>query len=288
MQDLRRIVWLASFPKSGNTWMRALLGNYLVAGAEPLDINSLNRFALGDTQQKVYDHVAGRSFKARDFNDWLQLRGPVLRSIAASQPAHQFMKTHCRIDRVGQYDLIPPELTAAAVYILRNPFDVVPSYARHLSLDIDATIGMMTNKDAISATSTGILEVIGRWDDHLHSWLEAPRLVRHALRYEDLIADTEKTVRGLLGFLQIPVRDGDLRRAIRASSFRNLQKQEQEKGFTERPQGMAQFFASGRAGGWREALTPAQVARIRTEFLPTLERYYPELLNETAEVAARA
>jgi hypothetical protein len=110
----------------------------------------------------------------------------------------------------------------------------------------------------------------------------------HVIRYEDLSADTERGFRALLNFLKAPVRDGTLRRAIRASSFKELKKQERQKGFIERPAGMQSFFTKGKAGAWREDLTPAQVARIREGFLPTIEKWYPDLLDQTAEVAREA
>jgi hypothetical protein len=72
------------------------------------------------------------------------------------------------------------------------------------------------------------------------------------------------------------------------TSFAALQRQEREKGFGERPAVMKQFFARGTAGGWRQDLTPAQVGRIRAEFLPVLEKWYPEMLDETREFAMAA
>src|SRR3546814_11887317 len=62
-------------------------------------------------------------------------------------------------------------------------------------------------------------------------WLDAPGLPRHVMRYEDMVADIERSMRGLLAFLRVPVKDGQMRRAIRAASFESLQKQEREKGF---------------------------------------------------------
>ncbi|HET7409824.1 MAG TPA: sulfotransferase domain-containing protein, partial [Paracoccaceae bacterium] len=183
---------------------------------------------------------------------------------------------------------IPPDCTAAAVYIIRNPFDVVLSYARHMNEDVDAAIRRMTDPKAINVMESGISEFVGRWDEHLSTWLEAPGLPRHVMRYEDMVADIERSTRGMLEFLRVPVKDGQMRRAIRAASFESLQKQEREKGFRERPGAMKQFFKTGRAGSWRRELTPEQVARLRAEFLPALERHYPEMLEETAQAAASA
>lgn len=287
MTSLNRIIWLASFPKSGNTWTRVLLANYFMPPGEAPDINTLHRFTTGDTRQDFFDRVHGKPYIARNFDEWLMIRPKVMRAIAASKPGHHFVKTHCQCRPLGPYHLIPPETTAAAIYIMRNPFDVVLSYARHMSEDVDSAITRMTDPKAVNIRPSGICEFVGRWDEHIETWTGAPGLPLHVMRYEDMLEDIEGQMRALLGFLRVPVQDGQMRRAIRAASFDSLKKQEQEKGFRERPDSMKQFFKTGRAGGWRDELSPEQVGRIRTAFLPVLERHYPEMLEET-EMAAEA
>lgn len=287
-QALQRIVWLASYPKSGNTWARILLANYFMPPDQVPDINSLYRFTTADTRQDFFDRANGGPFVARDLDHWLALRPKVLRAIAASKAGHHFVKTHSQVRRVKGVDLILPEVTAAAVYMVRNPFDLVLSYSRHLGETVDNCIDRMANPQAVNGSATGIMDVIGRWDEHVASWADAPGLRPHLMRYEDMVADTAAAFRGLFAFLRARVDEARLARAIQAADFESLQKQEREKGFRERPPGMKQFFASGQAGAWRETLTPAQVARIRTEFLPALSRHYPEMLEETAAAAARA
>lgn len=286
MQSLQRIIWLASYPKSGNTWTRMLLANYFMSADRPPDLDTLHRFASSDVRQDLYDLLAGGRFEARNFDHWVEVRPKVVRMIAASKPGHHFVKTHCQARRLGPHDLIPPDCTAAAVYVMRNPFDVAVSYSRHMCETVDETISRMADPKRASGTNTYVFEFSGRWDDHIASWLGAPGLPLHVMRYEDMLANGERAFRGLLAFLRVPIQDGKLRRAIRAASFDSLRKQERERGFRERPEGMEAFFATGRAGCWRERLSPAQVARIRTEFLPTLQRHYPEMLDETAMAAA--
>lgn len=288
MASLQRIVWLASYPKSGNTWTRVLLAHYFLPPEQAPDINSLYRFTTADVRQDFFDRVNGGPFVARDLDHWLTTRQKALRAIAASKPGHHFVKTHSQVRRINNVDLILPEVTAAAVYVMRNPFDLALSYARHLGEEVDTTITRMVNAEAINGGETGVLEVIGRWDQHVASWVGAPGLKPHVMRYEDMLADAGRAFRGLFAFLRAPVDEARLARAIGAASFKSLQKQERERGFRERPPGMRQFFATGRAGGWRDRLSPAQVARIRAEFLPALERHYPEMLEETAMAASGA
>ena len=285
MNDLRRIIWLASFPKSGNTWVRSFLANYFQPPGKTLDINSLRQFTTADVRQDFFDQAAGRPYRGKTVEEWIAVRPKALRLIAASKSGHHFVKTHCQVGKVDGIDLIMPEVTAAAVYIIRNPFDVAPSYARHMSLEMDAVIDRMANSLATHANPNGVMEITGRWDDHIRNWTTAPGLPLHVMRYEDMLADAGKAFQALFGFLRVPVDKAKMRRTLKRTSFRALQKQERENGFGERPPGMKQFFTTGRAGGWREELTPGQVARIRAEFLPMLGQWYPEMLDETRDFA---
>ncbi|UXX84261.1 sulfotransferase domain-containing protein [Roseovarius pelagicus] len=287
MNNLQRIIWLASFPKSGNTWMRSFLAHYLMPPGEAPDINNLRKFTTGDVRQDFFDAAAGGKFQAHSPEDWLKVRPRALELIAASKPDHHFVKTHCQAIRFLGQDLIPPQVTAAAIYIIRNPFDLAPSFARHQNCDIDTAITRMMDPEMIMGTPAGIYEALGSWDGHVMSWARAPGLSRHIVRYEDMLAKPGKTFNDLLSkFLRLKVEKPRLARAIKATSFASMQKQEQEKGFSERPEGMQNFFAKGQSGVWREDLTPEQVGRIREAFLPTIEEWYPEMLRETEAFAA--
>ncbi len=287
-QNLQRIIWLSSFPKSGNTWTRAFLGNYLAPKGSKLTINQLNTFTTGDVRQDFWDAAWGGPYQGQNLDTCIAQRPKVLRLIAGSKPNMHFVKTHTRIDRINGDDLIPPDVTAAAIYIIRNPFDVALSLARHISKPVDEAIDRMSDVMAITASDTGIAEILGRWDDHVQSWRDAHGLPLFFMRYEDMAAQTEPTFRRLLDYLKIPVNDGQLRRAIRNSSFKEMQKQEAREGFGERPDGMDRFFQSGKAGGWERELTAAQVQRIATEFDGTIRKHYPEYLTRIQQITGQA
>lgn len=287
-QDPQQIIWLASYQKSGNTWMRVFLANYLAAKDQKLSINQLEQFTTGDLRIDFFDKAAGGQFTGQSIEESLQIRPLVQRLIARSKPGHHFVKTHSCVATIHDVPLINPEVTAAAIYILRNPFDVVPSFARHSGLTIDEMIDAMSNPNAVFRSVDGIYEMVGRWDEHIESWLSAPGLPHHFVRYEDMIADTRAAMTKTLEFLRIPINQSQLKKAVRASSFSELRRQERQQGFSERPDRMEAFFVTGTSGGWRDALTPGQVARIRYEFEDALGKYYPEMLIETAEYAATA
>ncbi len=288
MSDLRRIIWLASYPKSGNTWMRSLLAHYFMPKGKAPDINNLRQFTTGDTRKDFFDAASGGAYQGGSVEDWVRLRPKVLRLIAGSKPDHHFVKTHCQAAVFLGQQLIPAEVTAAAIYMIRNPFDVAPSFARHQAVDVDTAIEKMCDVATVTGAHQGIYDALGRWDDHVRAWTEAPGLPLHVVRYEDMLARPAPTARALLEkFLRVKVDKPKLAYAVKSTSFEAMKAQETTLGFTEKPKGMQSFFAKGQAGAWREDLTPAQVARLREAFLPTLEKFYPELLAETEAFAAR-
>ena len=284
MSNLRRIIWLASYPKSGNTWLRTLLAHYLSPEGKAPDINNLRDFTTGDSRQDAFNEAVGREFVAKNFEDWVRTREKALHVIAGLRPSTHFVKTHCPPIRLFDVELIPSKYTVAAIYIMRNPFDLAPSYARHQSCDIDLAIKVMLDPEGRTSTKTGIYDFLGRWDAHVDTWTTAPGLPRHVIRYEDMLEDTQKAMSGLLGnFLKVPVLEAKLAKTIEANSFEALKKQEAQFGFKERPKGMKSFFAKGQSGVWREDLEPRQIEQLRDAFLPILKKWYPDVLSDVDE-----
>ncbi len=106
-------------------------------------------------------------------------------------------------------------------------------------------------------------QILMSWSSHVKSWTGAPDMRLHVMRYEDMLAKPFKTFSALSGFLGLPVEPERVKRAIRFSAFRELEAQEDKDGFAEaRPDGKAKFFRSGKAGGWRKALSQQQVAQL--------------------------
>lgn len=288
--NLQRIIWLASYPKSGNTWVRTFLANYFLGQKREIGINALREFTLSDARLDFYKRAAGGIYPPlnADIASYMRVRSDALRLIAAAREGNHFVKTHQILDQVGGMPLIPPALTAAAIYVLRNPFDVAPSFARHTGQNLDDTIAMMTNpKSIVGSPATGIYDILGRWDDHVRSWTSAQGLPLVTVRYEDLLSNPRKGFMPIFDFLKTRVNTTHFKATIRKTSFESLRKQEDEAGFIERPPGMEKFFHSGRSGGWRETLSDKQVATLHAAFAPGLKEWYPELAEETGKIAEK-
>ena len=268
------IIWLASYPKSGNTWVRAFLQNFLDASDAPSDINALDRYFADESKPNWYVPHAGSPLSDLDTAAICALRPLVHRDIAASRPGSVIVKTHNILGEFNGLPLHDMSVTAGAVYVLRNPLDVVPSVADHFGLSIDAAIEFLNSETTGSPTDeANVASVLSSWSAHVRSWVDGGGEATHVMRFEDLLAKPAKSFRALVRFLGLERDEARLRRAMRFSSFGELQRQERERGFRERSPNSKRFFRSGRRDQWRTALDGGQVERIVAAHGETMRRF---------------
>ena len=268
------IIWLASYPKSGNTWLRIFLANLMSTGTEPYDINALRYFAYSDTRAALYERASGKAMAELTDEHLHRLRPLVHRFLAARKEERVFVKTHNAIAVRAGIPTITPDTTAGAIYVIRNPMDVSISYAHHFAMDMDAAVEALSSPDNLLATvDRTAVSFLGSWSGHVQSWADASGLNTHVVRYEDMLAKPMQTFRAIAEHLGLAVRRDDLKRAIKFSAFEQLKSQEAKDGFRERGPAGGTFFREGRTGQWRQCLTPKQVDAMVASHGAVMERY---------------
>ncbi len=274
-----KIIWLASYPKSGNTWLRAFLHNLLRDPKEGYDINKMTDFTMGDSAVIWYTPLVGRAPGDWTFEEVAKVRRKAHEAMTQAYPDSVFVKTHNALVADAYGPLITLELTAGAIYILRNPLDVAISYSHHLGKTIDHVIDVLNGRNSGTPnTPKNVYQHLRTWSEHVQSWTQHPHPGLHVIRYEDMLEQPEPTFRGVTAFLGLkPPRDR-LLRAIERCRFEELRKREEAQGFRERSDFAERFFREGRAGQWREVLSAAQVARVVDAHRPVMQRfgYLPE------------
>ncbi len=187
-----------------------------------------------------------------DYHQTLALRGPVLRAIVNNDADVNFVKTHNRRTKAFGIELIPAALTRSAIYILRNPLDMVPSYARHFGLTHEAAAAAIARSDNSTAGGNGtVAQFLGTWSEHVQSWARCRDFPVLVLRYEDMHADPAAAFTRVLKHIGVPPNPERVARAVEFSSFDELRRQEEEHDFVERVSS-EKFFHSGRSGRWRD------------------------------------
>ena len=267
------IIWLASYPKSGNTWMRAFLHNLLTNSQEPVDINALHHFTLGEGSARYYRHFDPRPLTSLSEREVMALRPKVHELLTQAFPDSVFVKTHHFLGEIEGLPLISMDHTAGAIYMVRNPLDVVVSSANHFGVAIDQTIEELGNTGTGDKPSDrNARQYYGSWSLNVSSWTQNAVPALHVARYEDLHEQPFETFAGVARFLGLNPPKERLERAITNSSFGALKAQEEEHGFVERTE-HSRFFREGRVGVWRAALTEQQVTQIVSDHREEMERF---------------
>lgn len=278
-------IWLASYPKSGNTWLRMLIAN-LSSTERPADINALPERGHIASARETFDNVLLIESGLLSADEADGLRPRVYEALARgamdegeTPPATgvRFVKVHdsYTLTRKGEPLLAGSRGAAAAILIVRDPRDVAPSLAAHNGSSIDEAIAFMADAEAAFAVVKNrqlrqFRQKLPRWSGHVASWLEQKDIPVHLIRFEDLVLDPVTSFRRALTFAGCTAGDDAIRRAVAFSDFRQLHEQEREKGFRESRAG--RFFRRGVAGGWRDELSPAQAARIEADHGAMMQR----------------
>ncbi len=273
------LVWLASYPKSGNTWLRVFLHNLLRAPARPMNINEIDSFTLGDSHAAWYRKFTDLPHEQLSLQQLAELRPKVHRAMMQAHPDSVFVKTHSFLGESQDVPLITMDCTVGAIYVVRNPLDVVLSFADHYGLSIDRAIEAMARDDGVTApTEQNVREFISSWSRHVKSWTQEPNPQLLVLRYEDMLDLPLKTFGRTARFLGVKPPRARLAKAIRFSSFKTLRRQEDTAGFKERSDKSQRFFRAGKKDQWKDKLTPEQVRAIVERHREEMSRfgYVPE------------
>ena len=258
-----KIIWISSFPKSGNTWMRAFLANYILKRKASYPINELGSFSLSHTRPRFFQEASGKPVEQLSTIDTLRLRLKCQKLIAEFKNHDHFVKTHSRYGTFQGHSLINSGVSKGAIYLVRNPLDLVISYAAHLGISIDEAIEAMNGSPNFTVESdTNVVTVMGSWSEHVDSWLTNENVPRVLVRYEDLVKHPFQEFQKVLNTLGIEIDQHQLNNSIKFSSFSELAKQESLSGFRERPPHAKQFFRQGVSGQWNDILQRSQVQKI--------------------------
>jgi aryl sulfotransferase len=274
------IVWLASYPKSGNTWLRVVFANLLRSDGTPASINRLYRGGLAHAAMRhTFDDLVG--YEASDLtDDEIDLIRPDLyRYSARTQRGPLLCKVHdARMMLPNGQPLFPPDATAAAIYVIRNPLDVCVSFAHHNGCtDYDAEVSEMASPfRALSPgehyLSSQLRQRLLTWSEHVLSWVDARDLPVHVVRYEDMHASPIETFGTAAAVAGIATDQERVTRAVAFSSIDEMQRQERDQGFAESA-AQRPFFRKGKIGSWRSVLSQAQAARLVEDHRDVMQRF---------------
>ena len=277
------IIWLASYPKSGNTWVRIFLNSLFYTDDNETNINNLS---IGQFPNRK--HFEGITENIDDINEFskncinAQLRLNLLNET-------KFFKTHHAYWQNGKYRFTDIQNSLGVIYIVRDPRNVITSLKNHFNFDSynDALKFLLDDRKVIGIKSSNkekiteiknqkneadIPHIISSWKNHFNSWKKMNKNYL-LVKYENLINSPEKEFQKITSFLEklinVKFDKNRILDAVEKSSFHNLKKKEQTHGFIEAPillNKSSSFFNMGPKNDWRKLLNKKIAKKIEKEF----------------------
>ena len=227
------IVWLASYPKSGNTYLRALLSGYLFSKDGNFDFTLLRN--ISQFPDKVF--FEGLNINLNNNSEVAENYINVQTKLNKGKNTIQFFKTHSAFCKINGHNFTDLQNTLGVIYIVRDPRNVVISQSHHFSLSIEESTNLTINNNR-SIGSNGFQTFLGSWNFNLNSWRQFKDKFL-LIKYEDLVEKPEQTFLKVINFLErllsvkYKIDNNKLKKTIQTTRFEKLKELEKKIGFPE-------------------------------------------------------
>jgi len=270
---LKHINWIASYPKSGNTWLRLFLEAYYLGSVDLNDILT----SVGDDRADMHAVAPGVDVSELPIDLQLLARPMALMRYAAAydcgeQTIPLFLKTHFPNVEVNGISTLPEALTRKTIYIVRHPYDVFPSFKKHMGFNDEQALAAMTNKrQIIAGRDQRTADFLGRWDAHVESYLKDDVHNVLVVKYEDMRSNPSMVFTAIMEHLTGQADPFKVEQALEQVKIDKLQRQEQETGFIESSKhAKDQFFSGGGQVG--KKLEPGVRKQLKKAFATTMRK----------------
>ena len=280
----KKMFWISSYPKSGNTWLRLILcGLFFTEDGNLNNFNLLNKIT-GFDNLKNFRFVKKKSlddyniiFNGREYNEesvltyskyWIEAQ----KKINIEKGKFGLFKTHNARLKINNNFYTDSSTTLGFIYLSRDPRDIAISYSKHINKDIDETIsflldGQIMKKEKID---NKMPEIILNWRDHYLSWKKFSEVPSLFLKYEDMLNNIELEIQKITKFfyknynMKITNESNKIKNIIESTKFDNLKKKELQYGFSEHLH--STFFRVGQQKQWEKILNQKQIEAIEKKF----------------------
>ncbi|NOZ31470.1 MAG: sulfotransferase domain-containing protein [Alphaproteobacteria bacterium] len=253
------IYWIASYPKSGNTWVRlflqVLLRDMGTIPGKGIDFKQLGPEFPSDSNAELFTRLTGRRPSELSNEELAEARLGVQEQIAREHPYPPFVKTHQALGLFYGKPSHNMKFSRGALYLVRNPLDVLVSFSGHMSGSITQTIGSMALLGNLARGGDKVApQAYGSWWQNVASWTGKKDKKILTMRYEDLVADPVAGFTRIVHHMKIPATPGQIAAAVEATRLAKLRDREKKEGFGEKLR-QARFFGEGKVGGWQSMLS---------------------------------
>ena len=268
------IFWLASYPKSGNTWVRMFWRSYFLPSNQVFSLNKKGDLDLEvsnfPTPKQLMEANIDHTNFANIAKNWITLQ-----DIINLNGKLNFLKTHNGNFTLNNYAFTNTDNTIGGIYIVRDPRDVVLSNANHFGISNQESTNMMINMESYEIENFDTQNkkefrrsLMGSWSSNYLSWKNYKGRKIHLIKYEDLVENPNKYFTKMLEYMKsifpLNIDKDKIEKSIEETAFHKLQNLENQEGFIEK--GVGKFFRKGKVGEWKEKLEPKLSKQIEHHF----------------------
>ena len=241
------IIWLASYPKSGNTFLGSLLSAYFFTKDGNFQLDTLDKITQFPNINTFKKFGIDTSNDLEIVKNYINVQNKIN---SQNSKTIRFLKTHSSFYDINGYKFTDLNNTLGVIYIVRDPRSVVKSYANHNQVSLESATDKLLEFGTLTGATKHSQSVIdqvithmGSWSSNYNTWKEFKKLNRYFLvKYEDLVSNTEQTFTEVLKFIYMlgnskpKIDHNKLKNTLKSTTFNEMQKLEKEKGFIEQMQ----------------------------------------------------
>jgi len=273
------IFWIASYPKSGNTWLRTLISSYYYSDDGIYSENLIKRIRQFPEKMHFTDFDYNQNIVTDTSRFWIKAQEKINKDKKL-----KFFKTHNAFGALNNNHFTDNKNSIGVIYIIRDPRNVITSLMNHYELDNEQAIKWMTNEknyiyDVINFDEDGYsdFQFISSWNTNYKSWLLQKKIPIKFIKYEDLLNQTFTVFKDVINFINITTRNNEkikidkLKNSINSTFFDKLQDMEKKNGFSEaitskKNNKKIPFFNMGPKNDWKKILDKNLINRLNDHF----------------------
>jgi len=233
------IFWVASYPKSGNTWLRALLSSYYYSEDGAFDQKLLSKIDQFPQKRYYSNFDYDKKIVTDTSKFWLKAQ-----EIINLDKKLKFFKTHNILGGLNGNQFTNTKNTIGGIYIVRDPRNVITSLKNHFEMNNSEALKFMLNKNKYTydhhlENDYSDFQLISSWENNYKSWINQKNIPVKFIKYENLYIKTYEVFKDLIEFINMTCKNQNkfnkdkAQKAIYSSSFDNLKNIENKKGFSE-------------------------------------------------------
>ena len=257
------IIWIASYPKSGNTWVRSIISSLIYSNDGNFDFDLLKKIQQFPNK-KYFENFTNDFHNINEIKKyWIESQ-----NFINLDKEIKFFKTHHINCKIGEHAFTNKNNTLGTIYVVRDPRNLINSFTNHYSIDKNTAKNFIISRQSVTGAlgemkkDNKIFTILGSWNDHVKSWTNMNQNLL-LIKYEDLIKnplnEINKIIKFLANLIDFSYNEEKINNIINSTSFEVMKRKETEKGFHESVmdntnEDKVNFFNLGKENKWEKYL----------------------------------